>query len=50
MYKLTFKKRAWLVKQYKNGIYVSKLALAQRVSRWAVYKIIKLPYNVPQQV
>jgi len=41
MYKLTFKKRAWIVKQYKNGVSVSKLALAQRVSRWAVYKIIK---------
>jgi len=41
MYKLTFKKRAWIVKQYKKGVSVSKLALAQGVSRWAVYKIIK---------
>ncbi len=50
MYKLTFKKSVWLVKQYKNGVYVSKLALAQSVSRWAVYKIIKLSYKTPQQV
>lgn len=41
MYKLTFKKRAWIVKQYQQGISASKLALAQNIHRSAVYQIIK---------
>ena len=40
MYKLTYKKRVWLVKQYKKGIPISKLALAQNIHRSAVYQII----------
>ena len=40
MYKLTYKKRAWLVKQYNKGISASKLALAQRVNRRCIYQII----------
>lgn len=40
MYKLTFKKRAWIVKQYQNGIPASRLALAQNIHRSAVYQII----------
>lgn len=40
MYKLTFKKRAWIVKQYKKGISGTKLSLAQGVHRSAIYQII----------
>ena len=40
MYKLTFKKRVWIVKQYNNGISASELALAQKIHRRAVYQII----------
>lgn len=40
MYKLNFKKRAWLVKQYLKGTPVSKLVLAQKIHRSAVYQII----------
>jgi len=44
MYKLTYEKRAWIVKQYLNGVSPQKLALAQRVHRSAVYKIVE-KYN-----
>jgi len=40
MYKLTFKKRVWIVKRYLEGVSASKLALAQKVHRSAVYQII----------
>ncbi len=33
MYKLTFKKRVWIVKQFDNGISASKIALAQKIHR-----------------
>jgi len=41
MYKLTYKKRVWLVKQYNKGVSASKLALAQKIHRSAVYQIIE---------
>lgn len=44
MYKLTFKKRVWIVKQYQDGISASKLALAQNIHRSAVYQILEI-YN-----
>ena len=40
MYKLNFKKRVWIVKQYQKGVPVSTLALAQKINRSAVYQII----------
>ena len=40
MYKLNFKKRVWIIKQYSKGISVSNLALAQKIDRRTVYKII----------
>ena len=40
MNKLTFQKRVWLVKQYNKGVPASKLALAQKIHRSAVYQII----------
>ncbi len=40
MYKLTLKKRAWIVKQFENGIPVHKIALSQNINRRTVYKII----------
>ena len=40
MYKLTFKKRAWIVKQYQKGVSATKIALAQKVHRRAVYQIL----------
>ena len=40
MYKLNFKKRVWIVKQHKKGVSVTKLALAQRIHRSAVYQIL----------
>ena len=40
MYKLTFKKRVWIVKQYLKGISASKLALTQRVNRRCIYHLI----------
>ena len=41
MCKLTFKKRVWIVKQYKKGASPSKLAIAQNVHRSAIYQIIE---------
>jgi putative transposase len=40
MYKLTFEKRVWIVKQYLNGVSTSKLAMAQRVHISAIYQTI----------
>jgi putative transposase len=40
MYKLTFEKRVWIVKQYQKGISPLVLAAAQKIHRSAVYQII----------
>lgn len=40
MYKLNFKKRVWIVKQFLKGVSASRLALAQRVHRSLIYQII----------
>lgn len=40
MYKLTYKKRVWIVKQFNKGVSASSLAMAQRVNRRCVYQII----------
>ncbi len=42
MYKLTFKKRAWIVKQYQQGVSASKLALAQNIHRSSIYQILSI--------
>lgn len=44
MYKLNFKKRVWIVKQYKKGVSATKIAEAQGVNRRAVYQIVE-KYN-----
>ena len=44
MYKLTYEKRVWIVKQYLKGISTSKIALSQRISRMTISKIMK-EYN-----
>lgn len=41
MYKLTFEKRSWIVKQILKGIPVNNVALAQKVSRISVFKIMQ---------
>lgn len=41
MYKLTFKKRVWIVKQHIGGVSASKIALAQKIHRSAVYQILE---------
>jgi len=41
MYKLTFEKRVWIVKQYLKGVSTSRLASAQRIHLSAVYQIIQ---------
>ena len=41
MYKLNFKKRVWIVRQYKNGIPISSIALAQKINERTVFKIIE---------
>lgn len=40
MYKLNFKKRVWIIKQHNKGFSVSNLALAQKIDRRTIYKII----------
>lgn len=40
MYKLNYKKRVWIVKQYLNGFSSSKLALSQSVTPRTVQKLI----------
>lgn len=41
MYKLTFKKRVWLVKEYLKGVSASRLAMAQKIHRRCVYQILE---------
>jgi len=41
MYKLNFKKRVWIVKQYKKGIPTNSIALAQKVSRMTISNILR---------
>jgi len=40
MYKLNFKKRLWILRQYNKGISISKIAASQRINRRTVYKIV----------
>jgi len=40
MYKLNFKKRVWIVKQHLDGVSASKIALAQKIRRSAVYQVL----------
>ncbi len=40
MNELTFEKRVWIVKKYLEGVSASKLALAQKINRRTVYKLI----------
>ena len=40
MYKLTFKKRVWIVKQSQKGIALSELARIQKINLRTAYKII----------
>jgi len=41
MYKLTYEKRVWIVKQYNKGVSSSRIALAQNIHRRAVYQIVE---------
>jgi len=41
MYKLNFKKRVWIVKQIQKGVPVNNVAVAQRISRISVFKIMQ---------
>src|SRR3989338_1735877 len=41
MYKLTFDKRVWIVKQILNDASVNKVASAQKVSRISVFKTMQ---------
>jgi len=41
MYKLNYKKRVWIVKQVMKGKSYSYVAMAQRISKPAVFKIIE---------
>src|SRR4030042_958140 len=41
MYKLTYEKRVWIVKQYLEGISTNKIALAQSVSRVTVSNLVR---------
>jgi len=42
MYKLNFKKRVWIVKQYLKGTSTSKIALSQTVTPRSVQKLVKI--------
>ena len=42
MYKLNFKKRVWIVKQYLKGVSSSKIALAQSITPRTVQKLVKI--------
>src|SRR3989344_5887243 len=44
MYKLTFEKRVWIVKQYLKSKSTSIIALSQKVTPRTVQKIVKI-YN-----
>ena len=46
MYKLTFEKRSWIVKQILDGKSSSKTALAQKVSRISVFRIMRYIENL----
>jgi len=41
MYKLTFKKRVWIVKQFQRGEPVSEIAKSQKINRRTIYKILE---------
>ena len=41
MYKLTFEKRVWIVKQFLKGVKVDKICLAQKINRRCVYQIVE---------
>jgi len=41
MYKLTFNKRVWVVRQYEKGVSAARIALAQRINRRCVYQILE---------
>jgi putative transposase len=41
MYKLTFEKRVWIVKQYLSGVPPGKIALAQGVTRMTLSNLMK---------
>jgi len=41
MYKLTYNKRVWIIKQYNQGVSPAKIALAQRIHRRCVYQILE---------
>ena len=40
VYKLNYAKRVWIIKQYEKGVSVSKIAMAQKINRRAVYQIL----------
>jgi len=40
MYKLTFEKRIWIVKQYNKGADINQIALAQRINKRCVYQLL----------
>ncbi|MFW5887785.1 MAG: DDE-type integrase/transposase/recombinase [Bacteriovoracia bacterium] len=42
MYKLNFKKRVWVVKQYLRGVSTTKLALSQHVSRMTISNLVRI--------
>jgi putative transposase len=39
MYKLTYIKRVWIIKQVLKGVNIQKIACAQRINRRAIYQI-----------
>ena len=41
MYRLTFEKRVWIVKQFLKGISSGKIALAQKTSRMTVSNLVR---------
>ncbi|MFH1053955.1 MAG: integrase core domain-containing protein [Candidatus Woesearchaeota archaeon] len=41
MYKLNFLKRVWIVKQYLKGVSVSRICLAQNISRMTVSNLVR---------
>jgi putative transposase len=42
MYKLTFKKRVWIIKKKLGGMSTTKICLAQNVSRMTISKLIRI--------
>ena len=45
MYKLTFEKRGWIVKQFLKGVSAETLALSQKVSRMTVSNLVRSYQN-----